>query len=202
MILKLQTVRQPPDMEPTRKNVRSTLSLAQAGDEVAGANLMDIVYDRLHTLAQHFFRSQPSSHTLQPTALVHEVYLKVVGGKELAWQDRAHFFAVCAKAMRSILVDHARSKATGKRGGAYQRIPIEGLVVMEEGVDMDLLDLEQHLCVLSTLHERQARIVECRFYSGMTMPEIAEALGVSTRTVDEDWAMARAWLGMRLGQSE
>lgn len=159
---------------------------------------MAVVYEPLRALAQGYFRNQPASHTLQPTALVHEVFLRVVDQKDAAWKDRAHFLAVCAKAMRGILVDHARAKGAQKRGGERERVPLDSALALTKADEVDLLDLEEHLALLATLNERQARIVECRCFSGMTIPEVAEALGVSPRTVDDDWSMARAWLGARL----
>ena len=125
---------------------------------------------------------------------------QVVDQKDAVWKDRAHCLAVCAKAMRGILVDHARSKGALKRGGERERVPLDSSLALSEHDEVDLLDLEEHLALLATLNERQARLVECRCFSGMTIPEVAEALGVSPRTADEDWAMARAWLSARLAR--
>lgn len=163
---------------------------------------MDAVYEPLRALAAACFRSQPPGHTLQPTALVHEVFVRIVGQRDAVWKDRAHFLAVCAKAMRGILVDHARAKGSVKRGGAErERVPLDSALALAHEAEVDLLDLEEHLVLLADLNERQARIVECRCFSGMTIPEVAEALGVSPRTVDDDWAMARAWLSARLADA-
>jgi len=187
-----------PNCDP--EDVRKTLYRVRTGDAAASANLMDVVYEPLRALAGSYFRSQPANHTLQPTALVHEVFLRVVDQKDAVWKDRAHFLAVCAKAMRGILVDHARSKGALKRGGERERVPLDSSLALSEHDEVDLLDLEEHLALLATLNERQARLVECRCFSGMTIPEVAEALGVSPRTADEDWAMARAWLSARLAR--
>lgn len=163
--------------------------------------LMGLVYEPLRSLANRHFQHQPASHTLQPTALVHEVSLRVVDRDRIEWQDRAHFFAVCSRAMRGILVDHARRMNAAKRGRDGARVTLDDAFAAEERGAIDLLDLEEHLTHLATLNERHARIVECRFFSGMTIPEVASALGVSERTVTEDWTMARAWLGARLERS-
>jgi RNA polymerase sigma factor (TIGR02999 family) len=163
---------------------------------------MDVVYEPLRALAGGYFRSESASHTLQPTALVHEVFLRVVDQRDAVWNDRAHFLAVCAIAMRGILVDHARAKAALKRGGERERVPLDSGLALGTEDEVDLLDLEEHLTLLATLNERQARIVECRCFSGMTVPEVAEVLGVSARTVNEDWAVARAWLSVRLEAGE
>jgi RNA polymerase sigma factor (TIGR02999 family) len=162
---------------------------------------MDLVYEPLRALAQSYFRRQPDASTLQPTALVHEVYLRMVGKTEVEWQDRAHFFAICATAMRGILADHARRRRAAKRGGDRQRVTLSGAALPEREDVVDLLDLDEALMELAALSERQARIVEYRLFAGMTVPEIAHALGVSKRTVDNDWAMARAWIGARLSEA-
>ncbi len=185
-------------IEPNPQDVRDTLFRVRSGDAAGVSDLMNVVYKPLRALAEGYFRSQPAQHTLQPTALVHEVFLRVVDQKDAVWKDRAHFLAVCARAMHGILVDHARAKASLKRAGEGNRVPLDASIAIGEGREVDLLDLEEHLVLLSTLHERQAQIVECRLFSGMTIREIAEAMGVSPRTVDDDWAMARAWLSVRL----
>ncbi|MEZ6015067.1 MAG: ECF-type sigma factor [Planctomycetota bacterium] len=179
--------------------MKRTLDQVRSGDAAAIASLMDAVYEPLRALAAASFRSQPQGHTLQPTALVHEVFMRIVGQRDAVWKDRAHFLAVCATAMRSILVDHARAKGSIKRGGAErERVPLDSALALAKEDEVDLLDLEEHLVLLSTLNERQARIVECRCFSGMTIAEVAEVLGVAPRTIDAEWAMARAWLSARL----
>lgn len=180
------------------ETLRRTLIEAREGSSVSSKQLMELVYQRLRALAGHYFRRQPEDHTLQPTALVHEVFLKVVGNDGLEWRDRAHFFAICATAMRGILADHARRRRASKRGRDLQRITLSRALVEETSSPLDLLDLDEALKALAALNTRQARIVECRFFAGMTVPEIAQTLGVSTRTVDNDWAMARAWISVRL----
>jgi RNA polymerase sigma factor (TIGR02999 family) len=185
--------------EPDPQDVRQTLYQLRGGDSAAVERLMNAVYGPLRALASAYFRTQPPGHTLQPTALVHEVFMKVVDQRDAEWKDRAHFLAVCARAMRGVLVDHARAKGSIKRGGAErERVPLDSALALTAEDEVDLLDLEEHLVLLATLNDRQARIVECRCFSGMTIPELAEALGVAPRTIDADWAMARAWLSARL----
>jgi RNA polymerase sigma factor (TIGR02999 family) len=186
-----------------RDDVTRTLAAVRGGDEEAAARLMDLVYDPLRAIAGRAFRDQPVGHTLQATALVHEVFLQVVGRTEVEWSDRAHFYAVCARAMRGILVDHARRRGAAKRGGDLRRVTLSTDLVTpaDEDEGVDLLDLDEALDKLAELSERQARIVEYRFFSDMTIEEVAHALGVSPRTVNDDWAMARAWISARLSRA-
>jgi RNA polymerase sigma factor (TIGR02999 family) len=158
---------------------------------------MPLVYDELRALAESYLRRERPDHTLQATALVHEAYMRLVKQEEVEWQNRAHFFAVAAQAIRRILVDHARGHQSGKRGGDRKRVRLdEDLTVPEP--DLDLLALDEALQELAHLHERQARIVELRFFGGLSLKEVAEYLGLSPRTIDGDWHMARAWLRCKL----
>ena len=184
-------------LTPENEVVR-TLSAVSRGDSEAASGLMELVYEPLRKLAHHYLRGQARRNTLQPTALVHEVFLRIAGNTEVAWNDRNHFFALCARAMRGILADHARKRNALKRGGSRQPVTLSCAVAPKHTVEIDILDLETVLAQLEALSERQARIVECRYFSGMTHPEIAQVLGVSLRTVNNDWAMARAWISMRL----
>lgn len=169
------------------------------GDRSAAGKLMPLVYDELRAMADHYFRGQPTDHTLQPTALVHEAFLKLVDQTAVNWQGRAHFLAVSATAMRQILVDHARARATAKRGGdRFQMTLDEALTPFGGSPDLDLLALNEALSQLAELDERQGRIVEMRFFGGMKVKEIAEVLGVAKTTVDNLWRAARAWLNVRL----
>jgi len=171
------------------------------GDEDAAEQLFGMLYGELHRLACAIFRSQRSSHTLQPTALVHEAYIKMIR-PEAEWQDRAHFCGVAAKAMRQILINHARDRAAIKRGGGA---PVHSLTVGDAveaqggGRELDILALNEALEALADLDERQASIAELRFFGGLTNKEVAESLGVSLRTVELDWSMAKGWLAGRLG---
>lgn len=171
------------------------------GDDSAWSRLMELVYPELRALAGSYFRGQPLSHTLQPTALVHEAFLRLVDQTDVEWHDRAHFLAACAVTMRRILTDHARRRRAAKRGGDWQRVTLGNVATPSVGDEIDVLALEEALDTLATLNERQSRIIECRFFAGMTIPEVAHVLGVSTTTVDDDWAMARAWLSVQLSES-
>ncbi|MEZ6243128.1 MAG: ECF-type sigma factor [Phycisphaerales bacterium] len=190
-------------MSDTRGQITLLLSRSQRGDQSATDALLPLVYDELHALAQSYFRSQPAGHTLQPTALVHEACVRLLGTEEGGgWNDRAHFFAVAAAAMRQILVNHALAKRAQKRGGDRARVTLADSDVVAEPPAVDLLDLDEALRELQRQHERMARIVELRYFGGLTASETAEALGVSRSTVEADWRFARAWLLDRLGGGE
>ena len=155
---------------------------------------MAVVYRELHQIARRLMRAEAANHTLQATALVHEAYLRLAGSKAVAFKDRVHFFAVAATVMRRILVDYARAKRADKRGGC-ERAPVD---LLGPSVNIDeperVLAIDVALNRLSQLDERQARVVELRFFAGMTIDETAEALGISARTVKREWQLARAWL--------
>jgi RNA polymerase sigma factor (TIGR02999 family) len=156
------------------------------------------VYDELHRLAQHFFRGQRPDHTLQPTALVHEAYLRLFKAKAPAWRDREHFFCVAAQAMRQILVNHARDRRRLKRGGGRERVTLDDVVTVSRDDAPDLEALEGALEALAALDARKARLVELRYFVGLSNEEIAELFGVSLSTVKSDWRLAKAWLLERL----
>ena len=181
---------------PPEPNAKTTqiLQEMQAGDRNAPARLLPLVYDEFRHLARHYLKAERANHTLQPTALVHEAYLKLVDQSRVNWQGRTHFFAVAAQAMRRILVDHARAHLRQKRGGGAHRITLDDAVALSPQREEDVLALDEALEKLAQLDERQAKIVELRFFAGMTVEEVAESLGVSKRTVEADWTMARAWL--------
>jgi RNA polymerase sigma factor (TIGR02999 family) len=169
------------------------------GDPDAGEELFGLLYPQLRGLAGAIFRSQKANHTLQPTALVNEAYIKMMK-PGAAWEDRAHFCSVAAKAMRQILVNHARDGAALKRGGgAVGRSITVADAVDEGGGELDILALHEALEDLAQLDERQAKIAELRFFGGLPNKEVAEVLGVSLRTVELDWSMAKGWLASRLG---
>lgn len=178
---------------PPQNDVTLLLQRARRGEAVAG-ELMPLIYDELHRLARRYMRSERSGHTLQATALVHEAYLELVGGRGGPWQDRAHFFAVAANVVRRILVEHARSRRSLKRGGGWQRVPIDALEHGESSADGNVLLVDEALQRLAALDAEKARLVELRFFGGLTNAEIAEAMGVSERTVARNWDFARAWL--------
>jgi len=180
-------------MSPTSAEVTQLLQGVRDGDERAISRLMPLVYGELRRLAGRYMRDERGNHTLQPTALVHEAYLRLVDQKGVKWQGRAHFMGVAAQMMRRILVDHARGHARVKRGGAQIRVPLEEAMVLPEN-DGQLLALDEALKRLSEIDPRQSRIVELRFFGGLSVEETAEVLGVSPKTVKRDWSVARAWL--------
>jgi RNA polymerase sigma factor (TIGR02999 family) len=172
-------------------------------DDPSAANrLFSIVYGELHSLAGNYFRRQRPDHTLQPTALVNEAFLRLVDQTSVEWKNRAHFLAVAACAMRQILIDHARGRATYKRGGALCRVTISEADTPVTNRDPELLDLDDAMHRLAALDERQGKVVELRFFGGMTVEEIAHVLGVSKTTVETEWRMARAWLRRELSRGE
>jgi RNA polymerase sigma factor (TIGR02999 family) len=158
-----------------------------------------LLYGELRALAADFLRRERSDHTLQPTALVHEAWIRLSAQAGSPWNDRAHFFAIAAQAMRRILIDHARRRGADKRGGGLQRITLaSGITPPLASTEVDLLALDDALVRLAALDERQARVVELRFFAGLTVEEVAVALGVSARTVASEWRLARAWLSRAL----
>ena len=162
--------------------------------------LLPIVYDDLHALARKYLRAERAGHTLQPTALVHEAYMKLVDQTRVDWQGRTHFFAVGAQAMRRILVDHARARGAAKRGGAYQRISIDEQLLAAGRRDEDLLQLDEALQKLAAIDVQQAKMVELRFFGGLSVAEAAAALGMSKRTAEREWNMVRSWLRRELSE--
>jgi RNA polymerase sigma-70 factor, ECF subfamily len=177
-------------------DVQQAMAKEGAAD-AESARLMTLVYDELRALAASWFRQQPANHTLQPTALVHEAYLRLHRTPNVQWRDRTHFFAVAATAMRRILVDHARHRRTGKRGkGEYDRITLDEAAWRASGQksEVNIIELDAAMTRLERLDPRQCRIVELRFLAGLSVEDTAAALGISTRTVKLDWSMARAWL--------
>ncbi|MCG8403794.1 MAG: ECF-type sigma factor [Phycisphaerales bacterium] len=172
------------------------------GDRVAAGRLIPLIYDDLRRLAARYLRRERSDHTLQPTALVNEAYLRLVNGNVVNWRGRAQFFALAACQIRMILVDHARKKKAAKRGGDAALLTLDDGIASTCGPDVDLLALDEALASLAERSKRQANVVELRFFGGLSVDEAAEVLGVSTSTVKDDWAVARAWLRHRLGEKE
>lgn len=169
-----------------------------AGDAQAVEELLPLLYDELRRLAASYMRRQPMGHTLQPTALVNEAYLKLAGQSDLSFADRAGFFALAAKVMRRLLVDHARAHNAAKRGGDAVRVTLDEGIASLPSRDVDFADLDAALEELGRLDERQAQIVELRFFAGLGIEETAAALSLSSATVKREWATARAWLYRRL----
>ncbi len=174
----------------------------RGGDHSALDKLMLLVYDELHALARRYMRRERGDHTLQTTALVNEAYLKLVGQQSPDWQNRAHFFGVAAQVMRHLLIDHARSKRYARRGGGGTvRITLDDNVAAAPGESVDLLALNEALDRLDAIDERKRRIVELRYFSGLSVEETAEVLGLSVITIKREWLKAKAWLYRELNQS-
>lgn len=163
--------------------------------------LLELVYAELRRIASRIMARERVEHTLQPTALVHEAYIRLIGGVDLAWNDRVHFLSTAARAMRHVLIDHARRRDAEKRGGGGQRVTLEEGVMLGSDPELELLDLHRVLDKLAGQDERAARVVEMRVFGGMTVKEVAHVLGVSERTTNDDWAMARMWLARELSQT-
>lgn len=177
------------------KNITETLREWSSGKQEALDSLLPLVYDELHRQAARFLRRERIGHTLQTTALINEAYLKLIDQQSVNWQNRAHFFGIAAQAMRRILVDYAKSRHREKRGGANENLPLEAVslaVSGEKGIDLEALD--EALTRLSVMDIRQARIVELRYFSGLSIEDTAEVLRISTATVKSDWKLAKAWL--------
>ena len=185
----------------TTEATRITQELC-AGQLSGADRLMEIVYEEMRRLARHYLSQEAPQHTLQPTALVHEAFLKLVNQREVDWQGRSHFLAVGAQAMRRILVDHARTKNRQKRGGEYHRVPLTDTETLSTTDPDDVLSLDAALDKLATESPLQARIVELRFFGGMTMDEIATVLAISKRSVERHWTMVRAWLRRELAEEQ
>ncbi len=165
-----------------------------AGREEARDALLGLVYDPLRSIAERHLHNERQGHTLQPTALVHELYLRLIDQRHVDWNDRTHFFAVAAKVMRRILVDHARRRNSEKRGGGVAPVTIGAALDVAAEESLDVVALDVALENLEQIYPQQARIVELRFYGGLTIDETAAAMGISTATVSREWTMARAWL--------
>lgn len=185
----------------TDKSAKLTQTLVDTSEldpSEAVRQLMPLVYDELRALAEKHLRSENAGHTLQPTALVHEVFMRLVEQSRVNWKGRAHFLAVSAQAMRRILVDHARARGRVKRGGEWRKVVLDELLAPPKLREVDSVALNDALETLATLDEQQARIVELRFFGGMSVAEVAHVLGVSKRKIEGDWTHAKAWLRAEL----
>jgi RNA polymerase sigma-70 factor, ECF subfamily len=187
-------------MSPPPGEVTRLLNAMQGGQRDAEASLMDLVYNELRRLASSYLRRERPDHTLQATALVHEAYLKLTD-QNATWQNRAHFFGVAAQVMRRILVDHARAFQAEKRGGGQAKISLDEALLLSSAESRELLDLNDALTELAAFDPRLARVVELRFFAGLTVQEAAEVLDCATRTVNRDWRTAQAWLRRRLSRA-
>ena len=183
---------------PPDRDVTGLLLEWSSGKEAAAAPLMDAVYDELRHLARAYLLRERRDHSLPPTALVHEAYLKLVDQHRVRWQNRAHFFAVAGQVMRRLLVDHARTRSAAKRGVGLT-VPLDGVDAPGGGRSADLLALDTALDKLAALDPRQARLVELRYFGGLTVDEAAAVMDVAAITVKRDWAIARTWLFRELG---
>lgn len=182
------------EKEAHKGEVTRWLIAGTEGDAQALESLLPLVYDELHRQAARFFRQERAGHTLQPTALVNEVYLRLISQQEISWQNRAQFFGIAAQMMRRILVSHARGREAQKRGGAAQHITLEEHLAAAPQRDLNLLALDDALNRLETVDPKKGRMVELRFFSGLSVEETAEVMGVSPRTIDRQWQTAKAWL--------
>jgi RNA polymerase sigma factor (TIGR02999 family) len=178
----------------TSQNVTQLLIGWSNGDREALDALLPAVYEELRKQAANYLRRERVGHTLQTTALIHEAYLKLIDQKNVHWQNRAHFFGIAAQLMRRILVDHARTKKRAKRGGSNIRVSFNEANVLAPNQNLDIVALDEALERLSEIDEQQSRIVELRFFSGLTVEETAAVLAISPATVKRDWRMAKAWL--------
>ena len=181
------------EQEPSPE-ITQLLSNWSAGHTEGAADLMPVVYQELRRLARQHLQRERSDHTLQPTALVHEAYLRLVNQKGAHWQNRAQFFAVAGQLMRRILVDHARARLAEKRGGKAERIELDEALLPPEERAANLLALDDALTELATIDARKSQVVELRFFGGLTVEETAEAMGLNSATVRRDWTFAKAWL--------
>jgi RNA polymerase sigma factor (TIGR02999 family) len=185
-------------MEETRHRVTQILSRLDLSDPKQAEELLAAVYDELRQLARGKLRGERAGHTLQPTALVHEAYIRLVDGSAVSWESRRHFFGTAARAMRQVLVDHARRRDADKRGGEWERVTLATGIEGEDAGAADVIDLHNALEKLSANDADLARLVELRFFAGLTLDEAADTLGVSRRKVAKDWSVARLWLQREL----
>ena len=186
---------------PNSQQITQLLKEWSKGNQAVLDDLMPLVYDELRRQASRYLRNERQGHTLQTTALIHEAYLKLIGINQIEWQNRAHFFAIASTAMRRILVDYARERKREKRGGIAENLPLtEALQISSNEKSVDLIALDEALNRLAKLDERQARVVELRYFSGLSNDETAEVLGVSNATVRNDWNLAKAWLKLQIAQ--
>jgi RNA polymerase sigma factor (TIGR02999 family) len=183
-------------------DVTQLLVAARDGNNRAADRLLPHVYDELRAVAERLMREERPDHTLQATALVHEVYVKLVDQSRVQWEDQAHFFAVAAQALRRILVDHARTHGREKRGGGRASVLLQDELAAFYQQQVDIIALDEALAGLAAKHPDHARIVEMRFFAGLTIDEVAAVLGVTTRTVERKWRFARAWLRQALSEED
>jgi RNA polymerase sigma factor (TIGR02999 family) len=185
----------------TSRDITGLLREWADGNTSARDELMEAVYADLKRRAAVHLRGEARDHTLNPTALVHEAYLRLVDQRRTVWQNRSHFFAIASQMMRRILVDRARARRAGKRSGRWARVTLDEAAKVEKGVDVDVLDLDAALTRLAAFDARKSQLAELRFFAGLSVSEAAETLGVSEATAERDWQAARAWLLKELAQA-
>lgn len=188
-------------MDSPPGEVTELLIQMRSGKREVESKLIPLVYAELRRLAAHYLRGERGHHTLQPTALVHEAYLRLINLRQIEWQNRAHFFAISATLMRRILVDHARAQRANKRDGSLESINLDTVLVICPSRSKQLLDLDDALNRLGKLNPRGSRIVELRFFGGLTEEETGTVLGISSRTVKREWRLAKAWLYNEVNQN-
>jgi RNA polymerase sigma-70 factor (ECF subfamily) len=189
----------PGEAVPSRSDITEWLAVCTGGDRAALEGLLPLVYDELHRQAMRAFSRERPGHTLQPTALVNEVYLRLADQHAMKWQNRAQFFGIAAQMMRRILVSHARARSAMKRGGGETCITLEEEVAAAPQRDVNLLAVDEALTRLEAIDPEKSRMVELRFFSGLSVEETAEVMGISPRTVDRQWRTAKAWLHREIG---
>ncbi len=186
----------------TTSEVTQLLERLGAGERGAAEALMPLLYGELRAIAARHLQSERAGHTLQPTALVHEAYLRLVGQQDADYRSRRHFMAIAAMVMRRILINHAQARAAAKRGGGAGRVPLDSGLMAESGRQVDLLALDAALDRLAERHPRKVEVVEQRFFAGLELRDVAENLGVSLATVKRDWEFARTWLAREMSHHE
>ena len=177
-----------------RGEITQLLDDVRQGKRESQQKLLELVYDELHRLASAYMRRERKDHTLQSSALVNEVYMRLFGDARISWESRGHFYVAAAQTMRRTLIDHARKRAAGKRLGMLHPVALTDSLAMSHEEPESMLDLDRAMQHLATMDDRQSRIVELRFFAGLSVDETAEVLGISAKTVKRDWASARAWL--------
>ena len=187
-----------PTPPPGTSEVTVLLRRWSDGDAAAVDALLPLVHAELQRLARSYMRRERGDHTLEPTALVHEAYLRLVDQRDVRWAGRGHFYAIAAQSMRRVLVDHARGRAAAKRGAAAERVTLSGVAVSPNQPDLDVLWLNAALDELARLDQRQAKIVELRYFAGLSVEEVAEVMSISPATVKREWSTARVWLAHHL----
>ena len=185
---------------PAPQDVTKLLLAWSDGDEAALAQLVPLVHAELRRQARRYLRGERAGHTLQTTALVNEAYLRLIDARQVRWQNRAHFFAVSARLLRRVLVDHARARRYQKRGGGARQVALDEAMALGKQRDEDMVALDEALSALAKVDARKAQVVELRFFGGLSVEETAEALKVSTETVKRDWRLAKSWLKRRLSE--